>query len=246
MGGRPGAAATTPSLRLDILKELQQLIDSREFRDRVDRSPLAETKGKEHWVLHLTLRALELEQAHVDTLIGSAYANLLARLESLEDRLGRAEERDRAVGEEVRERLDKVGTDLSSQLGKGIADGTAVAAKRVSEEVMKNLDEKWRPISESVETFAQGSRQVIKDVADTYRVATQTRLLLSENARRMTDLGRDLVALEESLKLVVQKTVEEALAPLEQRVAHLEGQLGLASSAGRNSTEKPVSPATGE
>jgi hypothetical protein len=245
MGGRPGTATSSQSLRLDILKELQQLIDNRETRDRVDRGPLAEAKGREHWVLHLTLRALELEQSHVDTLIGSAYANLMSRLESLDDRVTRAEERDRTHQEDVQGKLDRLGTELGAALGRGIQEGTASVSQKVSEQVMKDLDTKWRPISDSAETFAQGSRQVIKDVADTYRVATQTRLLLSENARRMTDLGRDMVALEESLKLVVMKTIEEALAPIEQRVAHLEGQLGVSSPAGRNSTEKPSSPASG-
>jgi hypothetical protein len=246
MAGRPAPGTGPQSLRLEVLKELQQLIDSRESRDRVDRSPLAETKGREHWVLHLTLRALEQEQSHVDTLIGSAYANLVSRLEALDDRLARAEERDRSLEEEIRGRLERIGPDLGGQLARGIEDGTNLVAQRVSEQVLKDLDAKWRPISDSVEAFAQGSRQVTKDVADTYRVATQTRLLLSENARRMTDLGRDLVALEESLKLVVAKTIEEYLLPIEQRVAHLESQLGVPAPAARGSPEKPSSPATGE
>jgi BMFP domain-containing protein YqiC len=246
MAGRPAAGTGPQNLRLEVLKELQQLIDSREARDRVDRGPIAETKGKEHWVLHLTLRALEQEQSHVDTLIGSAYANLVSRLEALDDRLARAEERDRTLEEEVRGRLERLGPDLGTQLAKGIEDGTDTVAQRVSAQVLKDLDAKWHPISDSVEAFAQGSRQVTKDVADTYRVATQTRLLLSENARRMTDLGRDLVALEESLKLVVAKTIEEYLAPLEQRVVQLETQLGGPPPAAPAAAEKPTSPATGE
>jgi BMFP domain-containing protein YqiC len=246
MAGRPAPGTGPQNLRLEVLKELQQLIDSREARDRVDRGPIAETKGKEHWVLHLTLRALEQQQSHIDTLIGSAYANLVSRLEALDDRLARAEERDRTLEEEVRGRLERLGPDLGSQLSKGLEDGTETIAQRVSAQLLKDLDAKWRPISDSIEAFAQGSRQVTKDVADTYRVATQTRLLLSENARRMTDLGRDLVALEESLKLVVAKTIEEYLAPLEQRVAQIETQLGGPAPAAPAAAEKPTTPATGE
>jgi hypothetical protein len=41
----------------------------------------------------------------------------------------------------------------------------------------------------------------------------------------MTDLGRDLVALEESLKLSLTKALEEVLAPLEERIAALETRL---------------------
>ena len=88
-------------------------------------------------------------------------------------------------------------------------------------------------MGESIETFASGSRQVLKDVGDTYRVATQTRLLLNENARRLTDLGRDLVALE------------EGIAPLEQRIAAIESHLNLATTNGRP-VEKNESSETGQ
>ncbi len=80
---------------------------------------------------------------------------------------------------------------------------------------------------------------MLRDVADTYRVATQTRLLLNENTRRITDLGRDLVALEESLKLVVAKTLEEGLAPIDQRVAVLESRLGVAAPGERPAGDRP-------
>ncbi len=92
MAGRPPTAQSgTSSLRVEVLKELQALIDDRDVRDRLERGPIGETKGREHWVLHLLLRAQESSQTHLDMLIGSAYSNLLARLQSIEDRLERVE-----------------------------------------------------------------------------------------------------------------------------------------------------------
>jgi hypothetical protein len=234
MSGR--APAPAASLRVDILKELQQLIDSREFRDRVDRGPLAETKGREHWVLHLLLRADELQQTHLNSLIGSAYSNLLARLQSMEDRLARVEELETAATTDVRERIDALSATFSERVDKGIDQGVERMGQDLTRRLGDHLDQKWKPIGESIETFAVGSRQVLKDVADTYRVATQTRLLLNENARRITDLGRDLVALEDSLKLVVTKAVEDGLGPLEARVAALEAHIGVAPT--RDTSEK--------
>lgn len=238
MSGRPPATPSSPTLRLEILKELQQLIESREARDRVDRGPLAEAKGREHWVLHLLLRADESMQAHTDTLIGTAYANLLARLQALDDRLDRMEERDQTSSAETKEELAQVSKGFDEKVDLAFDRGVARIQEGLQSRLSENLDEKWKPIGDSVEQFAQGSRQVLKDVADTYRVATQTRLLLNENARRITDLGRDLVALEESLKLVVAKTLEEGLAPLEQRVTALEGHLGLVPVNGRPANER--------
>ncbi|HZY92787.1 MAG TPA: hypothetical protein VFG07_08495 [Thermoplasmata archaeon] len=238
MSGRPPGSPSSPTLRLEILKELQLLIENREARDRVDRSPLAETKGREHWLLHLLLRADESMQAHTDTLIGTAYANLLARLQALDDRLDRMEERDRTSSSEVKEELAQVSKGFGEKVDLAFDRGVVRIEEGLQSRLSDNLDEKWKPIGESVEQFAQGSRQVLKDVADTYRVATQTRLLLNENARRITDLGRDLVALEESLKLVVSKTLEEGLAPLEQRVAALENHLGLVAVNGRPANER--------
>jgi hypothetical protein len=228
MSGRPPPVSPPPSLRVEVLKELQQLIDNREARDRVDKGPLAEAKGREHWVLHLLLRAQESSQARVDNLIGSAYSNLTARMQALDDRLARLEESEATLGADVRNRFDQVDTSVGERIDQRFAEGLGRLSSSLGQQLGQDLDAKWKPVGESVETFAQGARQVLKDVADTYRVATQTRLLLNENARRITDLGRDIVALEESLKLVVSKTIEEGLAPLEARVAHLEGQAGVA------------------
>lgn len=245
MGGRPTAGPVTPQLRVEILKELQALIDSREARDRLDRSPLAEAKGKDHWVLHLLLRAQESSQTHTDLLVGTAYSNLLARLQSVEDALQRSKEFDAGLDAEVRARFDALENSVGTKITEGIDGGVAKITTALGATVTENLDQKWKPVGDSIETFAQGSRQVLKDVADTYRVATQTRLLLNENARRITDLGRDLVALEDSLKLVVAKTLEEGLQPLDQRLSAIEAHLGIqpANHTARAPAEKPASDA---
>jgi hypothetical protein len=240
MSGRPAAPPGAPTLRVEVLKELQQLIDSREARDRLEKSPLAEAKGKDHWVLHLLLRSQELTTSHFDTLIGTAYSNLVARLQGLDDRLGRLEEHDAGVEADTRSRLDTLDTNLLARVDKGLADGHEKLSAALQKGLGENLDAKWKPVGESIETFAQGSRQILKDVSDTYRVATQTRLLLNENARRISDLGRDIVALEESLKLVVQKTIEDGLSPLEARVAALEAHAGL--GAPTTNGERPATP----
>jgi hypothetical protein len=243
MSGRPAAPPGASTLRVEVLKELQQLIDNRDARDRLEKSAFGEVKGREHWVLHLLLRSQESTNQHFDTLIGTAYSNLVARLQGLDDRLGRFEEHQSAAESDVRSRLDALDTTLLARVDKGLADANDRLVKSVGDAVTENLDVKWKPVGESIETFAQGSRQILKDVSDTYRVATQTRLLLNENARRIADLGRDIVALEESLKLVVQKTIEDGLAPLEARVAALESHAGLGAPTSTNG-ERPAPPPT--
>jgi len=227
MAGRPPSTSSpSSSLRVEVLKELQSLIDDRDVRDRLDRGPIGEAKGKEHWVLHLLLRAQESSQTHLDILIGSAYSNLLSRLQSIEDRIERVEGSGRSLGDDVKGRLEGLEGHLTERVTKEIATGLDTAAGRLKGELSSNLDEKWKPIGDSVETFSKSASQLTKDLSDTYRVATQSRLLLNENARRIIDLGRDLVALEESLKLALAKTLEEGLQPLEDRISALEARLG--------------------
>jgi len=249
MSGRPPPGATPAALRLEVLKELQQLIDNRDSRDRIDRGPLAETKGREHWVLHLLLRAQESNQSHFDTLIGTAYSNLLSRLQTLDDRVARVEEQATTASGDLRERVDAVSAAVGERMDQGFSAGLDRLSGELGGRVLKDLDQRWKPIGESIETFAISSREVLKDVADTYRVATQTRLLLNENARRITDLSRDLLALEDSLKLVVTKAIEDALIPLEQRVASLESHAGISTNGtgapAREASDHPESPADG-
>ena len=227
MAGRPPAGGGTSSsaLRLEILKELQSILEDREVRDRLDKGPLSETKGREHWVLHLLLRAQESSTAHFDTLIQSAYSNLTARAQGIEDHLQRGDAVQDALGTEIKTRLQEIENGVVDRVGKEVATGVETAAQKISQDLLASLDAKWKPIGDSVESFAQRSSQLTKDLSDTFRVATQNRLLLNENSRRIIDLGRDILALEESLKLSLSKVLEEGLAPLEQRVAALEGRL---------------------
>ncbi len=236
MAGRPAATAPpspAPSaVRLEVLKELQALVDDQELRARLEHGPLAEVKGREPWVLHLLLRAHEVGQAQTSNLIGSAYSQLGGRLKSVEGRLARLEELQQNLGEDVRARIEGLSATLADRVVQQVDHGLAESRDRLASTVLADLDTKWRPIGESVETFARSSHQLSKDLSDTYRVATQTRLLLNESARRMIDLGRDLVALEEGLKLSLTKILEESLQPLEERIAALEGRLGVAEVAG--------------
>jgi len=240
MAGRPTTSSGSASaLRVEILKELQSLIDDRDVRDRIDRGPLAETKGREHWVLHLLLRSQESSQAHFDTLIGTAYGNLLARIQSVEDRVQKVEGISQSVGDEVKSRFEGLEGALADRLGKEMEAGINLAAERIKTGLVANLDEKWKPVGESIESFATSSHQLTKDLSDTYRVSTQSRLLLNENARRMIDFGRDLVALEESLKLALTKALEEGLQPLEDRIAAIESRLSAAEANGAASQGDP-------
>jgi hypothetical protein len=226
MAGRaPPSSPPTPGLRLEVLKELQALIDDREVRDRLDKGPIGETKGREHWILHLLLRAQESSQSHFDNLIGSSYSNQQSRLQSIEDRVQRLEAMQQGLAEDVRHGLGSLETTVADRVSHEIATGIDAAAQKISAGLTENLDTKWKPVGESIETFAQSSHQLTKDLSDTYRVSTQSRLLLNENARRIIDLGRDLVALEESLKLALLKALEEGLQPLEDRIASLESRL---------------------
>lgn len=220
------------------------MIDDRELRDRIERGPLAETKGREHWVLHLLLRAHEVEQSHLSTLVGTAYSNLTSRLQSIEDRLQHVETIDQGLGEEIKGRLGGLEASIADRVAKEISSGLAQATEKLGVILLANLEGKWKPVGESIETFARSSHQLTKDVSDTYRVSTQTRLLLNENARRMIDLGRDLVALEESLKLALTKALEDGLQPLEQRIAALETRVGTAEVANGPPSSSDPPPTT--
>jgi hypothetical protein len=241
MAGRPATSnsAPTPSLRLEVLKELQSLIDDREVRDRLDKSPIGETKGREHWVLHLLLRAQESNQSHFDALINSAYSNLQTRLQTIEDRVQRLEGANQTLAEDVKQGIGALETSVADRVSREMATGFETASARLVANLGENLDAKWKPVGESVEAFAQSSHQLTKDLSDTFRVSTQSRLLLNENARRIIDLGRDIVALEESLKLALTKTLEEGLQPLEERIAALESRLG---EAEENAASDPPDP----
>ena len=239
MAGRPGSIPHVPaSLRTEILKELQTLLDDRETRDRLDRGPLAETKGREHWLLHLLLRAHELGQAHVSNLVGAAYANLLARLQAVEEGFARLEGANREMSERLTGRFDTFEKGFDDRLAAALLE----SRETVSTAVVENLDQKWKPVAESIETFARSSHQLTKDLSDTYRVATQTRLLLNENARRITDLGRDLVALEEGLKLALGKVIEERFQLFEDRLLQVEGRASTDPTTGTNGTSAPATP----
>lgn len=226
MAGRPPPTPSgTSSLRVEILKELQTLIDDRDVRDRLERGPIGETKGREHWVLHLLLRAQESGQTHLDVLIGTSYSNVMARLQSIEDRIQRVEGLEQSLGEDMKSRLEGMEGSLSERMSKEVGTGIEAAANHIATGLWTNLDKKWKPVGDSIEVFSQSSGQLTKDLSDTYRVATQSRLLLNENARRIIDLGRDIVALEESLKLALTKVLEEGLQPLEERISALEARL---------------------
>jgi hypothetical protein len=245
MAERPVPSQGSSALRLEILKELQQLAESREYRDRLDRSPLAEAKGREHWVLHLLLRASEVETAHTDTLIGTAYSNIISRLQGLEDRLAHVEEVSGQLEGSVKARLESLDQIVGERVDAGLTQGTERLTRELGQNLRDNLDRKWGPIGESLETFAQGSKQLVKGVDDTFRLAAQSRLLLNDSVRRVSDLGRDLLALEDSLKLVVARTLEQGLAPLEHRLATIESQLGIAppeSPAAREPEKKGDAP----
>ena len=227
MAGRPSPAPTSSgSLRVEILKELQQLIDNREVRDRLEKSALAEAKGREHWVLHLLLRAQESTQARTDTLIGAAYTNLLARFTEVDARIDALERTSTASDADVRTRLEALESALTLRVERALNEGLSRLLDGVNQQIATNLGDKWKPVAEVIEGFSQSSRQIATDVTDTSRASTQARLPLNENARRIADLGRDLVALEESLKLVVSKTLEESFAAFESRIAALESSNG--------------------
>jgi hypothetical protein len=238
MAGRSPTTASS-ALRLELLKELQQLDENRDLRDRLDKGPLSAAKGREHWVLHLLLRAAEHQTAHLDFVLAANQADLVARLEQLEERIRRTED----GTNHLRESLLGLPTALETAVGgrlqaamKESATGLPITAQ---EAVRAALDERLQPIGGSLESVAEGSRQSAKTIEDTFRIASQTRQLVTESAHQVSDLGKDLLALEDALKLVIEKAIEEGTASLDRRLAELERRLGALPPTHGGSAEEP-------
>jgi hypothetical protein len=240
MAARP---PPTPSaaLRLEILKELQQLEDNREIRDRIDKGPIAAAKGREHWVLHLLLRAAENQTAHIDFVLGANQVALITHLEDLEHRILRMEDATEHLRTTLENWTKSVEGVVGGRVEASLREGAAGLGTSIRDSVLTNIDERLAPIGSSVETFAENSRQTSKLAEDTFRLTTQTRLLVNESSQRVADLGKDLLALEDSLKLVVQKAIEQGNIVFERRLAEIERRLAaLAPVPASIGTEEPA------
>ena len=101
------------------------MLDDREVRDRVDRGPLAEAKGREHWVLHLLLRSQELSQASLTTLVRTAYTNLTGRIQTIEERVQRIEASQRSLVDDLKGELGGLKTGLRDTVQASVDHGLA-------------------------------------------------------------------------------------------------------------------------
>jgi hypothetical protein len=246
MAGRP---PTTPSaaLRLEILKELQQLEENRELRDRLDKGPISAAKGREHWVLHLLLRAAENQTAHMDYVLGANQVALITHLEELEHRMMRMED----ATEHLRQTLEGWSASLEGVIGSkvqsSLLEGASGLGSSVREAVRSALEERLAPVASSVESFAEGSHQVVKLAEDTFRLTSQTRLQVNESAQRVADLGKDLLALEDALRLAVERSIEQGNLLIERRLTEIERRLAaLAPPTAPMGTDEPAPEPHGE
>jgi hypothetical protein len=242
MAGRSPTTASS-ALRLEILRELQLLDENRDLRDRLDKGPLAAAKGREHWVLHLLLRAAEHQTAHFDFVIAENQGALLGRLEEVEERLRRVED----ATTHLRDMLQTLPAALEGGIGDrvqaGLREGATGLEQTLHDSIGRALDDRLPPLGSSIETVAEGSRQAAKTIEDTFRLASQTRQLVTESAHQVSDLGKDLLALEDALKLVVEKAIEEGTASLDRRLSEIERRLSaLPPTNGAPADEHPPIP----
>jgi methyl-accepting chemotaxis protein len=177
------------TIRMEVVRTITELLKDRDARDRLDKGVLSHTKGREHWILHLMLTALDtLNESsengfnYILTTTNTIYKEMGAKIENvnkeingivpkLKDELETAEKKNY---EQIVALIDASFDKLNKNLEKTINDTIGKTAEAIGAQALetKNL-----------------TQTLSKDVADTFKVSTQVRLLISENMRKLNEIS---------------------------------------------------------
>ncbi|MEM3567128.1 MAG: hypothetical protein QXS83_00990 [Thermoplasmata archaeon] len=180
------------AIRTEVVRAITDLVNDKEARDRIDKGILAHTKGREHWILHLLLKALEAQQEHMETGINyiltttnTIYEDLSKRIEGVNKEIGNSIPKIKAeVGEIEAKNYEKLAAMIEESF------------RKVNEGLGKTINESIGKTAEAINSQALETKNLTqalsRDVADTFKVATQVRLLISENMRKLNEISEML------------------------------------------------------
>ncbi|MCX8173431.1 MAG: hypothetical protein N3F63_02315 [Thermoplasmata archaeon] len=180
------------TIRTEVVRAITDLVNDKEARERIDKGILAHTKGREHWILHLLLKALEAQQEYTET--GMTY--LLTTTNTVYKDLGAKIE---GVNKEIENSIPKIKAEVGEIEAKNYERLVAMieeSFKKVNEGLGKTINESIGKTAEAINTQALETKNLTqalsRDVADTFKVATQVRLLISENMRKLNEIAEAL------------------------------------------------------
>ncbi|MGB9635862.1 MAG: hypothetical protein ACPL1Y_01250 [Thermoplasmata archaeon] len=178
------------TIRMEVVKAITDLANDREARDRIDKGILSHVKGREHWMLHLFLKAMEAQQqetneglSHILTTTNSVYKDLGTKLENVRTEI-------------TTNLVPKIKTEIGEIEAKNfekIAGMIEASFEKVNAGLSKSINESIGKTAEAINAQALETKNLTqalaRDVGDTFKVATQVRLLISENMRKLNEIA---------------------------------------------------------
>lgn len=177
------------TIRTEVVRAITELVNDREARERIDKGILSHTKGREHWILHLLLRALETQQEHNEaginyllTTTNTVYKELSTKIEGLSKSIENLTPKVKASFEEIEQKnYEKISAIIEESF------------KKVQESLAKSISESIGSTAEAIKAQALETKNLTqalaRDIADTFKITTQVRLLINENLRKLNEIG---------------------------------------------------------
>lgn len=180
------------TIRTEVVRAITDLVNDKDARDRIDKGILAHTKGREHWILHLLLKALEAHQEHTENGINSLLATTNTIYEDLSTKI-------ESINKEIENSIPKIRAEVNEIEEKNYEKIIAMIEekfKKVNEGLGKTIQESIGKTADAINSQALETKNLTqslsRDVADTFKVATQVRLLISENIRKLNEISEML------------------------------------------------------
>lgn len=213
------------TIRTEVVRALTDLVNDREARERIDKGILSHTKGREHWILHLLLRAMEAQQEFTETSMNylltttnTVYKDLSAKIEGVNLAIDGSIPKIKAGVEEIEQKnYERVAAMIEENF------------RKVNEGLGKTINESIGKTAEAIGAQAMETKNLTqalsRDVADTFKVATQVRLLISENMRKLNEIAEALEKVQPGSGTGTAGTVDvkPLIAEIEARIGTLKG-----------------------
>lgn len=204
---------TLLDIKAKVEGEAKRMAQDKDFRKNIEDGPLNIARTHDALLLYLLILGMNQMERRLRESIQSLSDGMLLNLEEMKrseyDTQNRAKTIETALRANIT-REDQARNQMLADLSNRIQKCEA----SLDEKMSASFSSSSRSLKETEDHMLEPLRNIVRDLADAYKITSRTNLMMTEISRKLNDISADIGAMEEALRIELTETVKEEMGKL--------------------------------
>jgi len=210
---------TLLDIKAKVEGEAKRMAQDKDYRKSIEDGPLNIARTHDALLLYLLVLGMNQMDRRLRESIQSLSDGMLLNMEEMKRSEYDTQNRTKTIETALRASITRE-DQARNQLLADLSNRVQKCEASLDEKMSASFSSSSRSLKETEDHLLEPLRNLVRDLADAYKITSRTNLMMTEISRKLNDISADIGAMEEALRIELTETVKEEMGKLSSDASH--------------------------